>query len=46
MTVTFALTGLGEAWIDDVTVRKVAIPAAPLQQSRHGPPLFGPPLTR
>ena len=28
MTVTFALTGIGEAWIDDITIEPLRLPAA------------------
>jgi hypothetical protein len=35
MTVTFALSGLGEAWIDDVTVRGVARASVQPQQAQR-----------
>ena len=37
MSVTFALCGLGEVWIDDVAVRVLAPGSAPLGQHQTGP---------
>jgi hypothetical protein len=57
INVTFALTGLGEAWIDDVGIRPVAVnvgirpPPVRLRHeevapSRRGEPAFDPPPIR
>jgi len=43
MAITFALAGLGEAWLDDVTIQVVQAPLrAPQQAQRPNPPSAGP----
>jgi hypothetical protein len=34
LKVTFALNGIGEAWLDEVTVRTLDLPPAPARQAR------------
>ncbi len=47
ITVTFALTGLGEAWIDDVSVRTVSLGGTANQpQAAHQPAIRQPPPQR
>lgn len=41
VTVTFALTGLGEAWLDDVTIQLIDRGAGPLNQANAAPPIRG-----
>lgn len=46
ITVHFALTGLGQAWIDEVSIQRAAIPREPPRATAQLPPGFAPPAQR